>query len=74
MLRIPTPQHQSSIVRSATLRVVPTGSTGLRKAETPWLTTYGAKRHAWPITAKKKRTAKRVPQRIISKVASGNVS
>ncbi len=73
MLRIPTPQHQSSIVRSATLRVVPTGSTGLRKAETPRLTTYGAKRHAWPITAKKKSTAKRVPQHSITKVASGNV-
>ncbi len=60
--------------RSATLRVVPTGSTGLRNAETPWLTTYGAKRHAWFISSEKKRTAKRVPQHSIIKVAGVNVS
>ncbi len=65
-----SPQYRKN--RSATLRVVPTGSTSLRNAETPRLTTYVAQLHAWPFTNKKS-TAKRVPQHSITKVAGGNV-
>ena len=61
-----SPQYRKN--RSATLRVVPTGSTSLRNAETPRLTTYVAQLHAWPFTNKKS-TAKRVPQHSITKVA-----
>ncbi len=46
------------------------GQHRLRKAETPWLTTYGAQRHAWPNASPDKSTAKRVPQ--LTKVAGGN--